>query len=481
MKKTTFLLVNLSLFAILSSGLSSCGKKDEVKSEADIYDIFYQSINDFLNYDNNSYYYMETVVSEEDAKINVEKTSFDKMEGITFVNEEEKQQFIDDFNAELDENLNTRDETITYYSFDSDNSVAYEAEYYLGLENMWLGTLYLTAKEDDKYYYYDMDDMKRYLVGPDHFESYFRDIKMNYELFFHSYYCQDNLEKEETFLADYYGQETNYVYQKEILKNDQFYEIKWTLTHDFILDEESFLLEYLGDYLDGYNKEIISFKFNDDGLISSSYENASIMNFSYSLEDSPDDKVIITDKSSYGYEMEFNKEYNDAKLPTIDKSAYSDSGNISISVDYYIDGLMLLGAIETHYFTEDVKLFAPENQRLYANMIKEDAIWYLDEECTIPFTLETFPSCDLELYTTMSSIEEGYAFVAVAAFSSIEQYENAKNNGRINYYYHLRTVNYEEVTSAYQCVFLNGTRLEVGDKIQYREKAYNEHINIYKV
>ncbi len=156
--------------------------------------------------------------------------------------------------------------------------------------------------------------------------------------------------------------------------------------------------------------------------------------------------------------LQFTMEYESENCPTIDADdTYEDMGNYRIEVDYYIDGNYLFNSSSyLEWGTEVTQLKLKGADQWF----KEDMQWYLDPECTIPFTEETWPCYSFDLYTSVDSINEDYALVGHYNFSDDEEYQESLNDEYFDYYYDIFEVSGERNFVSYSYAYLNGERIE---------------------
>ncbi|MBR1988591.1 MAG: hypothetical protein IKA36_06125 [Clostridia bacterium] len=116
------------------------------------------------------------------------------------------------------------------------------------------------------------------------------------------------------------------------------------------------------------------------------------------------DEGTVTDKNSG--KATYVHEYDSSiDMTLVEKSTMKDIENIKTSIEYYIDGDYYESGDPTEFGTE-ITLEDCKRENTTRS------IWFMDSECTIPCTLTTQPSYDLELYAK-SIPNDGYYLLKV--------------------------------------------------------------------
>lgn len=422
-----------------------------------------------------------------DYTLNEEKTDLGatNAEGNAWANEDEKTAYIATLKSGFS-SMKRESKSFEKRSYDIKNSIGYDIRKDYNNEKGEWETSYseLFQKDTDgKYYYYNFNNSGKTLVDVDYYMNSFDDDIVDVLNDFNDVEgetCEQFVERLKDMLltemveSRYSATATSDV---KVEENEGVYTFTISLTLKLTLKEGE-----TGDGTENIQQiYLVTVDFNDTDIlgmgttIKQSFDAVSPINDS---EDSG--KVVAGCVMTMASGYEYKKGYDATDCPALDESAtYTDNGAMDISFSFYVDGEELKGIyFNAHCGDEVADLYEYSTIK---NSFKTDAVWYLDEECTIPLTQTTWTARTtyIELYTTSESLKEGFVVVGVSNFSESYYNDNViAKNEPVTYFFEIHEVSGNKVDSKY--AYLNGARIESGADITYVEGQVNYLINIYK-
>lgn len=492
MQKLKRFICLLCVCLLLATCCFTVACKDEVTSE----DVFKKIKTAAASLDVSNYEDGFTVFFTEEydinASINKKKTNLGTTneDGVAWENKEEKTQYL----AELGESLNKSNyysRAVGTVSYDIKNGKGYEVKKNYnpnaeeGEDEYELYSSELFQKDSDgKYYSYDLTYLNKTLVDQDYymvaFDDYFaHDLKATE--FTKSKNCKEFVKSLKNSLIaemeddDY---EIKVKTKTKATKKGGVFSLCIDITLNYSFKDGGDVTQEMDNMKAVYS---IVIRVNKNGIFGLGTTIGQSFLAYYPVNETENSgKVAVERKVSMSSEYEIKSGYDATDCPVLDEAAtYTDRGPMSISFSFYVDGKELENVSYYAYCGDKVSdLYASSAIK---NSFITDAVWYLDEECTIPLTQTTWTACatDIDLYTTSESLKEGFVIVGVSNFDESYYNDNviAKNES-IRYVFEIHEVSGNKVYSDY--AYLNGARIEKNADITYVEGQINYLINIYK-
>lgn len=447
--------------------ISSDDNKIEVQ---DVLNLLGEKINYLTNIDNYTKGFTAIVTGEGKSDVTIldDKSDYGNYnaDGNQWTSESEKEEFK---NAILDEYKSYSNYTSNYK-----NKIAFNLENKEGffvVNNNYSGEeygySYLYTKENNDYCFYDINELEKYTTG----EEYYKEVFSNYiDSIQEIDYIEGNTNL--SLFINYLKQSYQEYYENvdvlvsaDMNKEDNYYILTITIN---IIDEET-----------GVNaNEIINFTFNDEYL-NVDYETDYKYEQNYKICDKDDSGYfLIQNQYTYKNTYQFLMEYDDNDCPNIDDTIekFNYEGNVYINVQYNIEGHYVFNSSKDVQYNSEVTQLSFSGS---TECFKDDMVWYLDEECTIPFNETTWPSYSFNLYTTLDSLNDDYYFVAHHSFNEAEYLERKENN-RLYYYYDIMKKGEEQDFIDFDYAYFNDEKIYSKDDIIFVKGIINYFISIHK-
>lgn len=428
----------------------------------------------------NETYSLDYTLNEEETDLGATNP-----EGEAWSSDEEKTAYIATLKSEFS-SMKSENKIFEKRSYDIKNSIGYDIQkYYNNKKGEW-ETSYseLFQKDTDgKYYYYNFNNSSKTLVDVDYYMNSFDDDIVDMLDDFNDVEgetCEQFVERFKNMLltemvdSSYSATATSDV---KVEEKEGVYSFTVSLTLNPTLKEGE-----TGDGTENIQQlYLVTVDFNDTDILGMS----TTMKYSFDVvspinESEDAGKVVAGCVMTMASGYEYEKGYDATDCPALDESTtYFDNGAMDISLSFYVDGEELEGIyFYAHCGDEVADLY--ESSKI-KNSFKTDAVWYLDEECTIPLTQTTWTAraTYIDLYTTRESLKEGFVVVGVSNFDESYYNDNViAKNEPVMYTFEIHEVSGNKVYSDY--AYLNGARIEKDADIAYVEGQINYLINIYK-
>lgn len=464
-----------------SSTSDNTSEKDLTVDE--VFSLFKTTYNNMLDFENYSKGFTGRFDVDDEWSMEIDNDNVDLGEVNPNGNawgEGEKEQFLNQVNESIRKYENGSMIQQQYVAYDLVNNVGYSG-YYDGDEvnyrtdgttMMYNSKNSVIAKDGDNYYLFNKNEnnyssdletnYNKQLIGDEYYKEAFSNYMSILMGFGFGDFKIENIEDFVDSLKD------DFVYNNDFSKDEVESNLSFSLEDDVYSlsvkmnwKEETSLTSSQGD---NFSSEYV-FTFKPDKYMEYySIYNEETTNYREICSDN-DNSGVIPLISSWTFIMDWHvsMEYEQEGCPTIvEDVTYEDIGNYQISIGYYIDG---------KYFSHIIPKWGTEVMQLDLagadQWFKEDMQWYIDPECTIPFTAETWPCYSMALYTDLDSINDDYALVGYYYFVDDEDYQNCINNDSFDYRYYIYEVSGNNDFSSYSYAYLNGERIEKDDPITF--------------
>lgn len=171
---------------------------------------------------------------------------------------------------------------------------------------------------------------------------------------------------------------------------------------------------------------------------------------------------------SNSYNSKFEPQFNDTDMK---KEDFVDAGQLPVHMRYFVNGYQ----VKYCYYSMGDKVVAPEIEGI---VDAENIKWYLDPECTVEFTAETYPSYDLDLYANVT-LAQDKVFVVSGSYDTYLEFDEEEF---LSYHIvHIESKYFGVVDSElYECAYVNGTLVEAGEQITLQDGILNIVVYISK-
>lgn len=421
-------------------------------------------------------------VYEGETKLNEQKTNLGTtdVDGEPWASEEAKTEFLEAIKGSQCGEYTSKYSTKVSYDITNGKGYNIEKTYNAETDKMELGDMELFQKEQDgNYYLYDLDRNFKYLVAQD-------------------YYVQDydnNIGDSFTTFKDFAGEEVTFDEFIEAMKKsvtseediDEEYDVTikvktsakknkgvYSLTIELTVKETLKSGAVSTSGMDNIQvKYLMSFSLKNSKVISVKTEMAQSYERCRYINESENSGATVFDSSmSLNSELEIKEGYDATDCPTLDESVtYIDQGAKALYTDLYVDGKK----VENIYYNN--AYCCGEVADFYSSfdyMMNSDAVWYLDEECTVQLlkTAKWTASSDtVKLYTKSEYIKDG--FVIVGELLCTEDEYNPELIGDENFIYTLYSTDRYSYSNGFEYAIVNGTRVEKDGEITLVEGQIN--------
>lgn len=483
MKKFLFYFSFLGFIMVSNMFLTSCGQTNSSTDsnsfsssysenkidDEEVFNLLMQKRNTLSNISNYSKGFTSITSSEYTSDVCVldDKTNYGELnsDGNKWTSESEKEEVKNTILKTYKDEFN--------YSYSYEETVAFDLKKEEGFQlnnekndGTSYSNNYLYTSEGDNYYSYSINELERYTIGKDYYK----------EIFSYYVYSLDEID-----LSEKRNSVSLFIDYLKMYYQEEYESIDVTVFSDIEQEDNSYIFMITLDFIDsdgnelyGYSsssgKEIIKYSFNDDYL-KVSYNTEIKYEFNQKIYDSDDSGQIAIQISQGGStNYLFLTEYNNENCPTINnKDDFEDKGYVSIDVEYYIDGHYVFNSLSNPNYKEEVSQLSIYG---YTDCFKNDMVWYLDPECTIPFNDDTWPCYSLNLYTTLDSLNDNYYFVAHTSFYEGE-YEEAVEQNELYYYYDIMKNDEASEFIDFIYAYFNDKKIYSKDEIVFEEGKIN--------
>lgn len=476
----------------------SSNKNSEIDN---VYTLFKTTYEHMLNLENYSKGFTCRLNVEDETSMEIDNDNIDFGEVNTEGNawgEGEKEQYLNYINESIVANSNCSNLNQVYAAYNLVSNIGYYGSYNCKIKNdMDLNTdmkYYsdesVISKDGDNDYVFNKIEHNRFsdvditcckqLIG----DSFYKEVFFNYLTIIKKNGFGDfefeNLEQFVDALKNNFVLANGLDFSKDEVESDLSFVLEddvYSLSVKLNWEEENSLASSEGDNC--ASEYIFSFvpnKYMEYNLI---YNENAIHNEVICPNNDNSGVIPLIANRTFNLNWHASMDYEEEGCPTIAEDVtYEDEGKYQIWINYYIDG---------HYFFDSNISHEWGTEVTHGNLVgadeyfKADMQWYLDPECTIPFTAETWPCYSFNLYTNLDSLNDDYALVGHFNFEDEVEYRDCIASDLFDYRYSILKVSgdnkFDNISYAY--AYLNGERIEKDEPLTFISSQTNYLAIIY--
>lgn len=404
-------------------------------------------------------------------------------DGEPWASEDAKKAFLDEYRG-VYEDSKSFSSYLDKASYDLVNEKGYliEKEYSAETFDYEVYATTLFQKESDgKYYKYDVEDNNKYLADKDFymidFNDYIADELASDEYLNECDTCNDFTDMLKQGIEEELDEfETNITVKAKAKKSKGNYVLTVNLNVEIILSDELKALTQIEEMETEY---IVTFTFNKNYVKEMSATGKETYEQRFPINETEDSGYVTVISTANSKDVsKFSNEYDATDCPALSDSQATYRGGMPIDIYFNVNGYYVSNAYATVYCGEEVGNLKPTHLK---SEFKDNTQWYLDEECTIPFTQTKWSSFsdNIYLYTNSESITDGYVFVGATTLDE-SSYDSAVESGSLSYdYYNYYVLKLNGMTAS-NCkyAYVNGTKVESGEEIVFVDGQTNYLIYI---